>query len=99
MFVHRNMYVFKSRSSSADEPHIPSGNILILRGNIHIFPEDRTRVSYEFLAQLLGEYLLMSSPDVDLSAALSTMPVTRSKPVFCRVTRDVHADHRQRAWI
>ena len=76
------MYVFSSRLPSVDESHMPSGNILILRDDIHIFPEDRTRVSYEFLAQLLGEYLLMSSPDVDLSAALSTMPVTRSKPIL-----------------
>lgn len=55
-----------------------SGNILILRGNIEILPPDRSNVSYEQLAQLVGEYLLMSRPDVDISAALSTMPVTRS---------------------
>ncbi|KAF7789771.1 hypothetical protein EIP86_000717 [Pleurotus ostreatoroseus] len=65
-------------------------NILILRGDIHIVPEDRTSVSYELLAQLLGEYLLMSSPNIDLSAALSTMPVTRKgmdlNPLFTGVT-------------
>ncbi|KAH8117710.1 hypothetical protein DFH11DRAFT_1686907 [Phellopilus nigrolimitatus] len=51
-------------------------NILILRGDIHIPPE-RTSVSYEFLAQFVGEYLLRASPDVDLSAALTMMPLTQ----------------------
>lgn len=66
-----------------------SGNILILRGNIEILPPDRSNVSYEQLAQLVGEYLLMSRPDVDISAALSTMPVTRSAStliVLCLMT-------------
>ena len=58
------------------------GNILILRGNIEILPPERTNVSYEQLAQLVGEYLLTSCPDVDISAALSTMPMTRSKSGF-----------------
>ncbi|KAI0050533.1 DUF544-domain-containing protein [Auriscalpium vulgare] len=51
-------------------------NILILRDDIHILPENRRSVSYEFLAQLLAEYLLLNSPDVDISAALSMMPLT-----------------------
>jgi ubiquitin carboxyl-terminal hydrolase MINDY-1/2 len=54
------------------------GNILILRKDIEILPRDRQTVSYEFLAQLVGEYLLMRCPDVDLSAALSMMPLTTS---------------------
>ena len=58
------------------------GNILILRGNIEILPPDRTSVSYEQLAHLVGEYLLTSCPDVDISAALSIMPVTRSTSCF-----------------
>ncbi|TDL25489.1 DUF544-domain-containing protein [Rickenella mellea] len=52
-------------------------NILILRGDIEILPPERTHVSYDFLAQLVGEYLLRASPDVDLSAALSMMPLTQ----------------------
>ncbi|CCM06605.1 uncharacterized protein FIBRA_08884 [Fibroporia radiculosa] len=52
-------------------------NILILRGHIEIQPPERTTVSYDFLSQLVGEYLLTSSPDDDTSAALSVMPVTR----------------------
>ena len=55
-----------------------SGNILILRGDIEILPPDRTNVSYDQLAQLVGEFLLMSQLDEDISPALSTMPVTRS---------------------
>ena len=56
-----------------------TGNILILRGNINIQPPERRTVSYEFLSQLVAEYLLASSPDVDISAALSVMPYTQSK--------------------
>ncbi|KAF8838025.1 DUF544-domain-containing protein [Paxillus ammoniavirescens] len=51
-------------------------NILILRGNIEILPYDRSTVSYEFLSQLVGEYLLLNCPDIDISAALSIMPST-----------------------
>ncbi|KAJ7589815.1 hypothetical protein C8J56DRAFT_936270 [Mycena floridula] len=52
-------------------------NILILRGDIEIAPPERRTVSYEFLCQLVGEYLLLSHPDVDTSAALSIMPHTQ----------------------
>jgi len=51
-------------------------NILILRGDIEIEPYDRPTVSYEHLSQLVGEYLLTSCPDIDISAALSVMPTT-----------------------
>ncbi|KAJ7189493.1 hypothetical protein GGX14DRAFT_609160, partial [Mycena pura] len=65
-------------------------NILILRGDIKIMPPDRTAVSYEFLSQLLGEYLLMRVPDVDISAALSMMPLTQKgmdlNPLFTGAT-------------
>jgi ubiquitin carboxyl-terminal hydrolase MINDY-1/2 len=37
-------------------------------------------VSYEFLSQLVGEYLLTSCKDVDISAALSMMPSTTGMP-------------------
>jgi hypothetical protein len=57
------------------------GNILVLRGDIAILPKERTSVSYEFLSQLVGEYLLSSRPDVDISAALSIMPLTQSAPL------------------
>lgn len=55
------------------------GNILILRGDLEILPPGRTTVSYEFLSQLVAEYLLTASPDVDISAALSIMPYTLSE--------------------
>jgi MINDY deubiquitinase len=55
-----------------------SGNILILRGNIEILPVDRTTVSYEFLSQLVGEYILVNCHDIDIAAALSMMPSTTS---------------------
>jgi hypothetical protein len=43
---------------------------------IEILPPDRKNVSYEILAQLLDEYILLTAPDVDVSAALSMMPLT-----------------------
>ncbi|KAJ8071976.1 hypothetical protein AAF712_009669 [Marasmius tenuissimus] len=52
-------------------------NILILRGSITIEPPTRENVSYEFLSQLVAEYLLLNCPEVDISAALSIMPVTQ----------------------
>ncbi|KAF7311904.1 MINDY-DUB domain-containing protein [Mycena indigotica] len=65
-------------------------NILILRGDIKILPPDRPSVSYEFLAQLVGEYLLLRVPDVDISAALSMMPLTQKgmdlNPLFTGAT-------------
>ncbi|KAJ7149848.1 hypothetical protein C8R43DRAFT_500995 [Mycena crocata] len=65
-------------------------NILILRGDIEILPRDRVTVSYEFLSQLVGEYLLMHAPDVDISAALSIMPLTQKgmdlNPLFTGAT-------------
>ncbi|KAH8094508.1 hypothetical protein BXZ70DRAFT_908913 [Cristinia sonorae] len=65
-------------------------NILILRGDIEILPYGRENVSYEFLSQLVGEYLLLTCPDVDISAALSIMPYTRKgmdlNPLFTGAT-------------
>ncbi|PCH42550.1 hypothetical protein WOLCODRAFT_72130 [Wolfiporia cocos MD-104 SS10] len=71
----------KKEEGEETEGHDNTGNILILRGNIEILPPERTSVSYDFLARLVGEYLLTSSPEVDTSAALSIMPATRSTPV------------------
>ncbi|TCD60335.1 hypothetical protein EIP91_010344 [Steccherinum ochraceum] len=65
-------------------------NILILRGDIEIEPYGRSSVSYEHLSQLVGEYLLLTCPDVDISAALSIMPYTRRgmdlNPLFTGAT-------------
>ncbi|KAF8554008.1 DUF544-domain-containing protein [Imleria badia] len=65
-------------------------NILVLRGQIEILPHDRTTVSYEFLSQLVGEYLLTNCPDIDISAALSIMPSTTKgldlNPQFTSIT-------------
>jgi ubiquitin carboxyl-terminal hydrolase MINDY-1/2 len=58
------------------------GNILILRGHITIQPPSRGTVSYEFLSQLVAEYLLTTSSDVDISAALSIMPQTQSTSLY-----------------
>ncbi|KAF8344757.1 hypothetical protein F5887DRAFT_969764 [Amanita rubescens] len=61
-------------------------NILILRGDIIILPPDRETASYEFLSQLVAEYLLVNAPGVDVSAALSVLPYTQRgmdlNPVF-----------------
>ncbi|KAL5485712.1 hypothetical protein ACEPAI_6753 [Sanghuangporus weigelae] len=65
-------------------------NILILRGDVQILPPERTSISYDILAQLVGEYLLHASPDVDLSAALTMMPLTQKgmdlNPLFTSAT-------------
>ncbi|KAH9050381.1 hypothetical protein EDB83DRAFT_2226688 [Lactarius deliciosus] len=65
-------------------------NILILREQIEILPRDRKSVSYEFLAQLVGEHILLTAPEVDVSAALSMMPLTTKgmdlNPVFTSAT-------------
>ncbi|KAF8071508.1 hypothetical protein FPV67DRAFT_1560387 [Lyophyllum atratum] len=65
-------------------------NILIIRGNILIEPPTRTTVSYEFLSQLVAEYLLKHSPNVDISDALSIMPHTQKgldlNPLFTSST-------------
>ncbi|KAJ6578055.1 hypothetical protein B0H19DRAFT_985595 [Mycena capillaripes] len=65
-------------------------NILILRGVIQILPPDRVTVSYEFLSQLVGEYLLKRHEDVDTSAALSMLPLTQKgmdlNPLFTGAT-------------
>ncbi|KAJ7629682.1 hypothetical protein DFH06DRAFT_708199 [Mycena polygramma] len=65
-------------------------NILILRGEIQILPADRVTVSYEFLSQLVGEYLLTRAGEVDISAALSIMPLTQKgmdlNPLFTGAT-------------
>ena len=60
----------------ADHPTLTAGNILILRDQIRIEPPNRASVSYDYLAQLVAEHLLLTSPDVDISAALSIMPLT-----------------------
>ncbi|KAF8919479.1 hypothetical protein CPB85DRAFT_1276801 [Mucidula mucida] len=52
-------------------------NILILRGAITIEPPGRKTASYEFLSPLVGEYLLLTCPGIDISAALSIMPYTQ----------------------
>ncbi|KAG6907381.1 hypothetical protein DXG01_009110 [Tephrocybe rancida] len=66
------------------------GNILIIRGNILIEPPTRATVSYEFLSQLVAEYLLKHSPNVDISDALSIMPHTQKgldlNPLFTSPT-------------
>jgi len=65
-------------------------NILILREQIEILPPGRKSVSYEFLSQLVGEHILLTAPDVGVSAALSMMPLTTKgmdlNPVFTSAT-------------
>ncbi|KAG6849297.1 hypothetical protein H0H93_009652 [Arthromyces matolae] len=79
-----------SCTATSDGCRISTGNILIMRGNITIEPPSRTTVSYEFLSQLVAEYLLTHSPNVDISDALSIMPHTQKgldlNPVFTSPT-------------
>jgi len=85
-------------SKETDE-NVYIGNILILRDNITILPPERRTVSYEFLSQLVAEYLLKSSPDVDISSALEIMPYTQSECVFRVFTVSVDLGDLQREWI
>lgn len=99
--VHLLLFVSCFVMIYVEDLNISAGNILILRGDIEILPEDRTSVSYEQLAQLLAEYLLTHKTDVDIDSALATMPVTRSALSYLlRSTTDLSLDFAlfQRAW-
>ncbi|KZT02534.1 uncharacterized protein LAESUDRAFT_738637 [Laetiporus sulphureus 93-53] len=74
-------------ASSRRTQLVMPGNILILRGQIEILPPERTTVSYDFLAHLVGDYLLSSRPDEDVSSALSVMPATRSTSFATRLLK------------
>lgn len=60
-------------------------NILLLRDELHITPEDRPAVSYEYLSALLADHLLgaisarppTDAGALDLGAALSILPRTQ----------------------
>lgn len=77
VFIHRHLSA--SPFSPVSLIDFFAGNILVLRRQIQILPDDRTTVSYEFLSQLVGEYLLTNCPDIDISAALSILPTTTSQ--------------------
>jgi hypothetical protein len=57
------------------------GNVLILRGDIHITPSTRQTVSYSYLSSLVGDYLLRSppptGPTLSLESALEILPSTQ----------------------
>jgi hypothetical protein len=55
------------------------GNVLLLRGDIELASQ-RESVTYEYMAQLVGDYLLTHCPGVDVGAALSIMPLTTRAP-------------------
>jgi hypothetical protein len=59
---------FKASRARLNPRHLTAPMRRFLRGNIQ--PPTRRTVSYEFFSQLAAEYLLTSSPDVDVSAAL-----------------------------
>ncbi|RUS24036.1 hypothetical protein BC938DRAFT_474222 [Jimgerdemannia flammicorona] len=52
----------------------PTGNVLILRGDIAITPFERPSVTYNYLVQLLGDYLLNHMP----SPAFPSSPTGRN---------------------
>jgi MINDY deubiquitinase len=82
MFVHSHLCVglkINLPTILGANEDLYQGNILILRGNITIQPPERRTVSYELLSHLVAEHLLQCSPDVDVSDALSIMPVTQSE--------------------
>jgi len=63
------LFFIFSIHSPVDHVH-HEGNVLILRNDIEIRPYDRPTVSYEYLVELLGDYLLNVIPqneaEVDL---------------------------------
>jgi len=44
-----------------------------------ILPPGRRTISYDLLAQLVSEHILLTALDVDVSEALSMMPLTTSE--------------------
>ncbi|KAI0029420.1 hypothetical protein K488DRAFT_56416 [Vararia minispora EC-137] len=92
-FARGEMRMYKVITQNFNGPcsFIAICNILILRDQICIEPPNRASVSYDYLAQLVAEHLLLSAPDVDISAALSIMPLTTQgmdlNPVFTGPTR------------
>jgi hypothetical protein len=54
------------------------GNVLLIRGDIELAAQ-RESVTYEYMAQRVGDYLLDHCPGVDVGAALSIMPLTTRK--------------------
>ncbi|CCA71587.1 hypothetical protein PIIN_05524 [Serendipita indica DSM 11827] len=65
-------------------------NILIMRGAITIRPRDRRSASYEYLAGLVGDYLVNNVMDVDLDAVFSVLPKTQEgmdlNPLFTSIS-------------
>jgi hypothetical protein len=49
------------------------GNVLLLRGDIKIKPYDRSSVTYDFLVELLGDYLLKSIPQGEVEVLYFTL--------------------------
>lgn len=73
------------------------GNALLLRGDIELAAQ-RESVTYEYMAQRVGDYLLDNCPDVDVTAALSIMPLTTRE--CCIKKFDLSCAHRtQVVWI
>jgi len=97
MLFTRNMYV-PSHAIETTWPELSSGNILLLRENIVIQPPGRKTVSYEFLSQLVADYLLINFPGVDISSALTVLPLARRKG-FRLLLQQIVDIHAQMEWI
>jgi ubiquitin carboxyl-terminal hydrolase MINDY-1/2 len=77
LYLHYTQIVTQNRNGPCSL--IALCNIMILRGDIQILPQGRTSASYEYLASLVGDYLVNSREglsDVDLTAALAVLPST-----------------------
>ncbi|CAG8541339.1 16142_t:CDS:2 [Racocetra fulgida] len=48
-----------------------NGNVLILRGSIEIKPYDRSTVTYDYLVELLGDYLFKLIPDKEAEVIIT----------------------------
>ncbi|RIA87987.1 hypothetical protein C1645_776099 [Glomus cerebriforme] len=56
-------------------------NVLLLRGDIEIKPYDRSSITYDFLVELLGDYLLKSIPqgEAEIQKVLQVTNITNGK--------------------
>lgn len=62
----------KSFTENGPCPLVAICNVLFLRGDLEIQPPDREMVTFEYLVDRLGEYLLNHAPTDDLAVVSSS---------------------------
>lgn len=74
----------------------PLGNVLFLRGDLEIRPPDREVVTFEYLVERLGDYLLNHGPSTTTNTTTTTTTTNNQDKVwiqgkFMRQTKDAAA--------